>query len=111
MVNRATHSDSAASAIQMAFADSRESWLTVSEVAAYIHVSRDTIERLIHEGLLIAADVGVGRAGQCHRPRWRIAVSSIKSFLAARATKPPSPPITAHRRFHRNKLDVIEFIK
>ena len=92
-------------------AEGNRHWLAVSEVAAYVHVSRDTVERLIHEGLLVAVDVGVGRAGPCHRPRWRVAVSSIESFLAARSIKSLSPPTTAHRRFNRKKLNVIEFIK
>ena len=111
-VNRATHNDSGASATQLARTDSMGHWLTVSEVAAHIHVSRDTVERWIHAGLLRAVDVGIIGQGSRRRSYWRISSESIENFIASRANKPPLPsPPAVHRRPVDKKQGVIEFIK
>ena len=87
--------------------DSR--WLTVNEVAARLHVSRDTVERWINSGSMHAVDMSSRLKKRSCRPLWRISAESLEVFLNARAnrastTTPTRPP-------RRRNPNLIEFIK
>jgi len=88
--------------------DHNSQWLTIQEVAARLHVSRDTVERWINAGSIRAVDVG-GRLGrESRRHSWRISSEGLDAFLGARAnTRQAHVPKV--RRSARP--GVIEFIK
>jgi excisionase family DNA binding protein len=84
-------------------------WLTVNEVAARLHVSRDTVERWINAGSIHAVDVSGRLKKQSCRPLWRISAESLDVFLNTRANKASTiPPARPPRRRSPN---LIEFIK
>ena len=83
-------------------------WLTIRELADQLHVSRDTVERWIHDGQLRAVDVGTLARNGAQRVFWRIDPDDLEVFLEGRANKPAVPRKTHHKR---NKTEVIEFIK
>ena len=56
--------------------------LTVAEVAARLHVAPKTVRRWIGEGKLGAVRLGGDKTG------YRIALSEIERFLAARRVQP-----------------------
>jgi len=85
-----------------------DTWLTVSEVAARLRVSRDTVERWIHTGQLLAVNVGADPFLAHHRACWRINPKSLQDFLNTRFSKSPLP---ARHRFRQRNSDLIEFIK
>jgi len=87
--------------------DSR--WLTIQEVALRLHVSRDTVERWINTGDLLAVNVGSRRSKKPCRSSWRISSQGLEDFLNARANRTPMPPPTRPPR--RRSPDFIEFIK
>lgn len=83
-------------------------WLTVREVAEQLSVSRDTVERWIHNGQLRAVDVSAQGNGKSRRTCWRINQADLATFLERRASMPT--PRTRPRRKPKHQ-DVIEFIK
>lgn len=88
----------------------RESrWLTVGEVARHLRVSRDTVERWIHNGNLRAVNVGTRSTLVSRRCCWRVSMESLEAFLEGRAS--PLPPPRSPRVRLGSQTDVIEFIK
>jgi excisionase family DNA binding protein len=88
----------------------RESrWLTVGEVARLLRVSRDTVERWIHNGNLRAVNVGTRSTLASRRRSWRVSAESLEGFLEGRAILPPPPPSPKVRPV--SQTDIIEFIK
>ena len=83
-------------------------WLTIREVANRLYVSRDTVERWIHDGQLRAVDVSTTAKNGTKRVFWRIDPDDLEIFLDERANRPPLPKKTPSRR---NRTEVIEFIK
>lgn len=83
-------------------------WLTIREVAGNLRISRDTVERWIHNGQVKAIDVSKDSCDASHRPCWRINSASLDNFLQARLNRPPSP-----KRIYpkRHRPEIIEFIK
>jgi len=84
-------------------------WLTIQEVAARLHVSRDTVERWINTGSMHAVDMSSRLKKKSCRPLWRISAENLEAFLGARANKtslttPTRPP-------RRRNPNLIEFIK
>ena len=87
----------------------RESrWLTVGEVARHLRVSRDTVERWIHNGNLKAVNVGT-RSTLVSRRCWRVSAESLEAFLEGRVSPMPLPPSPKVKL--GSQTDVIEFIK
>jgi excisionase family DNA binding protein len=84
-------------------------WLTIQEVAARLHVSRDTVERWINAGDLRAINVGSRRSKKSCRSSWRISSQGLEDFLNTRANRTPMPPPTRPPR--RRSPNLIEFIK
>jgi excisionase family DNA binding protein len=84
-------------------------WLTIGEVARHLRVSRDTVERLIHNGNLRAVNVGSRSTLVSRRRCWRVSVESLEAFLEGRASPLPLPPSPKVRL--GSQTDVIEFIK
>ena len=109
MTDRSVHDDSGRLPAEPAQGIDGEDWLTVSQVAAGVHVSRDTVERWIHTGLVRAVDVSCGNSGLRRRPCWRVSSASIESFLEGRMNLPPMPQ-ARHRR-QSKKPGIVEFIK
>ena len=60
-------------------ADRRTTLLTVKEVAARLHLTRNTVYRLIRSGELPASDMGQGR-----QTRYRIRPEAVDTFVTAR---------------------------
>ncbi len=88
----------------------RESrWLTVGEVARHLRVSRDTVERWIHNGNLRAVNVGSRSTLVSHRRCWRVSAESLEAFVEGRTSSLPPPPSQEVRL--GPKTNVIEFIK
>ena len=81
-------------------------WLTIQQVAGWLGVSRDTVERWVNTGQLRAIDVSAkpGRG----RPSWRVSADNLEAFLKARANRQQALPVPTRRR---RRPDVIEFIK
>jgi len=69
-------------------------FLTVNELAAFLSVSTDTIQRLISRGHLRACNLSPHRDVDS-RPIWRIARGDLADFINAGASMPvpraPSP--------------------
>jgi excisionase family DNA binding protein len=84
-------------------------WLTIGEVARHLRVSRDTVERWIHNGNLRAVNVGSRSTLVSRRRCWRVSVESLEAFLEGRASPLPLPPSPKVRL--GSQTDVIEFIK
>lgn len=84
-------------------------WLTIQEVAARLHVSRDTVERWINAGSMHAVDVSSRLKKKSCRPLWRISAENLEAFLNARANKASTIPPTRPPR--RRSPNLIEFIK
>ena len=82
-------------------------WMTVKDVAEWLQVSRDTVERWIHAGTVRAVDVSSGGNGSSRRPSWRISSASLQEFMHRRANYVPPE----RRKPKRKPTDVIEFIK
>lgn len=59
-------------------------WLSVAEAASAVSVSPEIILAAIHNGALIASNVGMGKC----RPRWRIAEADLNQWLADRQSVP-----------------------
>ena len=78
-------------------------WLTVDETAEVLKVSRDTIERLIASGQLMASIIRTP-TGRGDRNRYRIHPNSIDSYLLSNRVNPDeSRPVR-----HRSGQDFIE---
>jgi excisionase family DNA binding protein len=84
-------------------------WLTVGEVARHLRVSRDTVERWIHNGNLRAVNVGSRSTLVSHRCCWRVSAENLEAFLEGRVSPLPLPPSPKVRT--APATDVIEFIK
>ena len=82
-------------------------WMTVKDIAEWLQVSRDTVERWIHAGTVRAVDVSSGGNGSSRRPSWRISSASLQEFMHRRANYVPPK----RRKPIRKSSDVIEFIK
>lgn len=85
-------------------------WLTIQEVAARLHVSRDTVERWINSGSMHAVDMSSRLKKKSCRPLWRVSAESFEAFIGGRATK-ASTNTTPTRPPRRRSPDLIEFIK
>jgi len=83
-----------------------DEWLSIQQIADWLTVSRDTVERWVNTGQLRAVDVSA-RPGR-GRPSWRVNRESLDSFLATRANREQPTGKTSRRRKRSN---VIEFIK
>ena len=79
-------------------------YITPPQVAKQLGVHVDNVRTWIHSGELRAADFSKTSG----RPRWRIALDDLESFVASRSTSPP--PKSRRQQRHRNP-DVIEFYK
>jgi excisionase family DNA binding protein len=108
MDNQSNHHGSRQILGHQASAHAGDNWLTVSEVAARLRVSRDTVERWIHTGQLLAVNVGTDPILAHRRARWRVNPKSLEGFLNTRFSRPPLP---ARRKFRQRNSDLIEFIK
>jgi excisionase family DNA binding protein len=76
--------------------------MTVRQVADQLAVDTATIASWIRSGQLKASNVGKGLI----RPRWRIALSDLKAFLARRQVQADPP---AARRRRRTDHEVTQF--
>jgi excisionase family DNA binding protein len=83
-------------------------WLTIQEVAARLHVSRDTVERWINAGSIRAVDVGGRRGKESRRSSWRVSSQNLEAFLEARANMRQAHVPKVRRSV---RPGVIEFIK
>lgn len=61
-------------------------WMTVQEIAEYLHVSHDLIYRLAQKGKIPASKVG---------GRWRFKRESIDRWMATQSA-PGKPPVQEH---------------
>jgi len=84
-------------------------WLTIQEVAARLHVSRDTVERWINSGSMHAVDMSSRLKKKSCRPLWRIGAESLEAFINARANR--ASTATPTRPLRRRSPNLIEFIK
>jgi excisionase family DNA binding protein len=78
-------------------------YLTPPEIAKRLRVNVDKVLTWIRSGELRAINVATRRG--C-RPRYRVAVVDLESFLRSRAVVPPQP---VTRRRSKPANDVIEF--
>jgi hypothetical protein len=77
---------------------------TPAQCAARLAIDVDGVRALIRAGILEAVDVSRGAR---KRPRYRVSVSALESFIERRTVRPPNP---ANRRQHRcRETQVIEF--
>ena len=88
---------------------SHSKWLTVSEVADSLRVSRETVIRWVRSGSLAAVDISTDSKRPHQRTHWRISQESLSQFLENRSVQPPQrkrrrPPFL-------RQPDVVEFIK
>ena len=90
--------------------DNNSRWLTIQEVAARLHVSRDTVERWINTSSMHAVDMSGRSKRKLRRPLWRISAESLDVFLNTRANK-ASTNTTPTRPPRRRSPEIIEFIK
>ena len=86
-------------------------YLTLAIACELLHVSRDTIERLIRNGAIAAIDVSPRADRPGHRPMWRIRAAALEEFLTSRergamSAKRPAPA----RPRPSNHMDTLEFI-
>ena len=93
----------------MANEDHNSRWLTIQEVAARLHVSRDTVERWINSGSMHAVDMSGRSKRKSRRPLWRVSAESLEAFINGRANRAPINPPPAPSRGRNPNL--IEFIK
>ena len=84
------------SAIRDAALRPERQWLTIGEVAEQLHLSRDTVERLIAAGKLKAAELST-RAGRGVRHRYRVHRNWVDAFLAD-SVRPPQKSTRERRR-------------
>ena len=83
-------------------------WLTISELADRFGVSRDTVERWIHDGRVRAVNISTVPQGGTQRISWRIDPESLEAFLEMRANRPPLPRRAKPKPKNQG---IIEFIK
>lgn len=95
------------SAIRDANAHATREWLTVKDAADEIQVSQDTIERLICEGRIQAAEIAT-EAGRGVRRRFRIRREWLEAFLVSstRQAKSPRQRVSSRRR----RAALVDFI-
>ena len=89
--------------------DHNSRWLTIQEVAARLHVSRDTVERWINTSSMHAVDMSSRLKKKSCRPLWRVSAESLDAFINGRANK--ASTTTPTRPPRRRSPDLIEFIK
>lgn len=94
-------------AIRHAVPPPARQWFTVDEVAEELHVSRDTVERLIAGGKLRAAELTT-QAGRGARHRYRIRRDWVDAFLTG-SVRAPQKPVRENRRSPklRSRIDFI----
>ncbi|NLX15226.1 MAG: helix-turn-helix domain-containing protein [Phycisphaerales bacterium] len=80
----------------------QQEWLTVTEVADELKVSRDTIERLIGSGQMKAASIETPK-GRGKRSRYRVRRDWMEDFMLSKANSAPTTPRQNHRRRPRLK--------
>jgi excisionase family DNA binding protein len=74
-------------------------FVTTTQAAAMLSIAVDKVLDWVHTGQLAAVDVSTHRGG---RPRWRISLVDLESFLATRRTSPiPEPARRKRGGFHR----------
>jgi hypothetical protein len=76
------------------------SWITPPRLAAQLGVDVHAILAWIKAGELRAVNLAVNANGK--RPRWKIGVADLESFLARRAATPPIKAV--HRRRHQEGI-------
>jgi excisionase family DNA binding protein len=81
--------------------------LTISEVAQFVAVSRDVVEKLISRGELVAIDISPRIRAMRHRPIWRVKPKDLEAFLERRTAR----PVTAARLRRRSSDEVFEFVR
>ena len=78
-------------------------WLTITEVADELKVSRDTIERLIGSGQMKAASIETPK-GRGKRSRYRVRRDWMEDFMLSKTKSEQRTPRQNHCRRPRLKL-------
>ncbi|MBK8270861.1 MAG: helix-turn-helix domain-containing protein [Planctomycetes bacterium] len=81
-------------------------WLTVSDAARHLQVSRDTMERLIASGALRVSTIAT-RLGKGVRSRYRFKREWLDDYLNKTATKRFVQPDTRSARRQKPEIDFI----